>query len=59
MNDIIGLCEKHGFSLKRSRKHLVFVHPSGAHLTTSKTASDNRALRNIERDIKRLLKSRD
>lgn len=56
MTAIIKLCTKHGFSLHRSRNHLVFIHPSGARLTTSKTASDSRALRNIERDIKKVLK---
>jgi hypothetical protein len=44
------------FTLKRSSgKHLVWHHFSGATVTTAKTPSDHRALKNIQRDIKREL----
>jgi len=44
------------FTLRRqSGKHLVWQHASGALVTTSKTASDHRALKNITRDIRRAL----
>jgi predicted RNA binding protein YcfA (HicA-like mRNA interferase family) len=44
------------FTLKRSKgKHIVWEHFSGATVTTSKTPSDHRALKNIQRDIKREL----
>jgi predicted RNA binding protein YcfA (HicA-like mRNA interferase family) len=54
-SDVKKLCEKHGFKLMRCKKHFVWKHPSGASLVTSKSASDYRALANIERNIKRLL----
>jgi len=42
------------FTLRRqSGKHLIWQHASGAIVTTSKTASDHRALQNIRRDIRR------
>lgn len=56
MKSIVELCARYGFSLHRAKNHLVFLHPLGARLVTSKTASDSRALRNIERDIKKILK---
>lgn len=55
MKAIVSLCKSYGFVLERCRNHLVFIGPNGQRLTTSKTAGDQRALRNIERDIKRLL----
>jgi predicted RNA binding protein YcfA (HicA-like mRNA interferase family) len=58
MTAIVKLCAKHGFSLHRAKNHLVFLHASGARLVTSKTASDSRALKNIERDIKKLLETK-
>ena len=45
----------YGFALKRSNKHRVWQHASGAIVTTGSTCSDWRAVRNIERDIKRVL----
>ena len=43
------------FSLVREKNHRVWKHPSGAVITTSKTASDWRILKKIERDIRRAL----
>lgn len=58
MTAIVKLCAKYGFSLHRAKNHLVFLHASGARLVTSKTASDSRALKNIERDIRKLLETK-
>lgn len=51
---LFSLAKRYGFSLIRSRKHFVFKHPEGPLLTCSMSASDHRALRNVERDLKRL-----
>jgi predicted RNA binding protein YcfA (HicA-like mRNA interferase family) len=55
---VIKLAQSYGFELIRASNHLVFAHPSGCRLVASKTASDNRALKNIERDIKALLRTK-
>lgn len=52
-NKVLSIASKHGFILSRSRNHFVFRHESGAVVTCSKTASDYRALRNIEALFKR------
>jgi predicted RNA binding protein YcfA (HicA-like mRNA interferase family) len=49
------LAKRYGFVLQRQRKHFVFKHPSGAILITSKSTNDYRALRNTEREIKKIL----
>lgn len=54
-SEIKKLCETHGFKLMREKKHFIWKHPSGVVLTTAKSASDRRALTNIDRRIKRLL----
>ena len=46
----------HGFILLRSKRHMVFSHPCGARLVTSCSASDVRSIRNIEGDVRRLLR---
>ena len=44
------------FTLKRSTgKHLIWHHFSGATVTTAKTPSDHRAIKNIQSHIKREL----
>lgn len=54
--DIIApIMASYGFALKRSNKHRVWQHVTGAIVTTSATCSDWRAARNVERDIKRVL----
>lgn len=53
--DIKKLAEKYGFVLARQKKHFVFKHPSGAIFTCSKSCSDHRALKNAERDLRKLL----
>ena len=47
--------ESQGFSLVRQKKHFVFKHDSGIVFTCSKTCSDYRAIRNVKRDIRKLL----
>jgi predicted RNA binding protein YcfA (HicA-like mRNA interferase family) len=49
------LAKRYGFILQRQIKHFIFKHPSGAVLVASKSTNDYRALRNTERQIKRLL----
>ena len=52
--DIYKLAQEYGFGLKRQRKHMVWQHVvSGYIVTTSKTFSDARALRNIESNFKK------
>ena len=45
------------FSLIREKKHRVWKHHTGAIITTAKTVSDQRALKNIKRDIRRALQT--
>ena len=54
---ISKLAQDYGFGLKRQRKHMVWQHVvSGYIVTTSKTCSDSRALRNIESNFKKVSK---
>ena len=51
------LAQEYGFDLKRQRNHMVWQHVvSGYIVTTSKTCSDVRALRNIESNFKKASK---
>ncbi len=51
------LMESYQFELHRDNKHLVWKHRlSGAQIYTSKTSSDQHAMKQIERDIKKVLK---
>ena len=55
--DIYELAQEYGFGLKRQRKHMIWQHlVSGYIVTTSKTFSDARALRNIESNFKKASK---
>ncbi len=55
-NQLRDLMKINQFTLKRSTgKHLIWKHFGGATVTTAKTPSDHRALKNIERDIRRAL----
>jgi predicted RNA binding protein YcfA (HicA-like mRNA interferase family) len=55
-NQLRDLMKVHQFTLKRSKgKHLIWKHFDGATVTTAKTPSDHRALKNIERDIRHAL----
>jgi hypothetical protein len=50
--EIGRLAERFGFELRRQSKHLVWHHPiTGAVVTTSRTPSDQRALRNIAKNF--------
>lgn len=53
--ELFALVKKHGFVLHRQTKHFIFKHSSGKILVCSKSADDWRSLKNVERDIKRLL----
>ncbi len=54
LTDIHKLAAKYGLGLKRQRKHCVWEHlVSGCIVTTSKTISDSRALKNIESDFRK------
>lgn len=52
---IAPIMARYGFAEKRSGKHRIWKHPSGAVVTTAATPSDRRALANIERDCRRAL----
>ena len=52
---IIALAESYNFKLIRQSKHLIFRHECGAQLTTSKSCTDRRALKNVEANIKQIL----
>ncbi len=54
---LFELVKQHGFVLHRKNKHYVFKHSSGKTLVCSTSCSDWRSLKNVERDIKRLLSS--
>jgi hypothetical protein len=54
---LFELVKQHGFVLHRKNKHYVFKHSSGKTLICSTSCTDWRALKNVERDIKRLLSS--
>tara|TARA_Y100000289_G_C3841505_1_gene108790 strand:+ start:103 stop:291 length:189 start_codon:yes stop_codon:yes gene_type:complete len=55
-DQITPLMRASQFTLRRqSGKHLIWQHASGLLITTSKTASDHRALQNIRGDIRRAL----
>lgn len=53
---LVEAASRHGFVLVRQNKHLIFKHPSGAMLVTSATVGDRRAIQNMEKDIRKLLK---
>lgn len=55
--ELFDLVRRYGFVLHRQGRHFVFKHSSGKTLVCSKSTDDRRALRNVERDIKRLLSS--
>jgi len=52
---IVELVKSYGFTLLRQKRHLIFKHSSGKVITTSRTSSDKRALKNIESTIKKLI----
>lgn len=56
---VTKLANAYGFKLVRSKKHLIFKHESGIRLVTGKSISDNRALKNVESTIKKLLSNYD
>jgi hypothetical protein len=54
---VLRLAELHGYALIRSRRHLVFRHPTGATVVTASSPSDRRALRNIEARFRRSIRA--
>jgi predicted RNA binding protein YcfA (HicA-like mRNA interferase family) len=56
---LLKLAKKHGFSVHRVGKHYVFQHPTAGTMTCSISPSDNRALKNQEATMKRLIKQAD
>lgn len=56
--EVMALIKSYGYEMVRQKKHFVFKHTtSGQVFVCSKTASDYRSLRNIERDLKKLQES--
>jgi hypothetical protein len=45
---------RHGFSIHRQSKHLIWRNEAGQTITTSSSPSDSNALRQIERQVRRL-----
>lgn len=52
MKAIKQIATSYGFKLYSERKHLKWMHPSGAKVTTGFTISDRRAHLNIKREFK-------
>jgi hypothetical protein len=51
-NPVHRLAKQFGYELRRQSKHLIWQHcQTGAIVTTSKSPSDYRAIRNIEKDF--------
>jgi len=48
------IMSRHGFSIHRQSKHLIWRNEAGQTITTSSTPSDGNALRQIERQVRRL-----
>ena len=49
------LMQRNGFTLARETKHLIWKHDTGVVMTTSKTPSDNYAIAQASRQIRRTL----
>lgn len=56
---IVAIAGRYGFKLIRSKRHLVFRNQDGVQLVTSASPSDQRAFKNIESNIKKLLNNHD
>ena len=54
--EIVRIVNHYGFVLARQKNHYVFKHPSGAVFVCGKTLSDKRALENIKKEIRRVLR---
>ena len=51
-NDVHRLAKQFGYELRRQSKHLIWTHSTtGAVVTTARTPSDWRALRNITKNF--------
>ena len=51
---VYELARKYGYKLIRSKKHLIWQHSiTGAIVTTAKSASDHRAMKNQEKRFMR------
>jgi hypothetical protein len=55
--DLKKLMKTYQFNLHRSKNHLIWKNADGITIVTSSSPSDNYALNQIERTIKRMLKS--
>ena len=49
------LAKRHGYTLHSQQNHYKWKHPSGAIVTTGRTISDRRGLRNVEKEFRRQL----
>jgi predicted RNA binding protein YcfA (HicA-like mRNA interferase family) len=48
---IVAMATSLGFILARTKRHFVFKHPNGATFVAPQSVSDDRALRNAEKDM--------
>ena len=53
--EIRFLMERNDFSLLRESKHFIWKHKNGTIITTSKTPSDNYAVAQCSRQIRRIM----
>jgi len=51
-NAIRNLMESNGYVLSRQKNHCIWINERGQKITTSRTASDNRALQNVMKTIR-------
>ena len=54
--ELLAAAEEFGFVLLRESRHMFWVHPSGATVTTASTPSDNYALAQCRRQFRRSAK---
>jgi len=56
-SNLESLMKSYGFHLHRSKNHLIWKNQDGITITTSKTPNGVMAIRQVERSIKRILKT--
>ncbi|AGG54092.1 hypothetical protein CYXG_00028 [Synechococcus phage S-SSM4] len=55
MKQMKKLMQRNGFELTRETKHFIWKHKTGVVMTTSKTPSDNYAIAQASRQIRRTI----
>ncbi len=52
--EIETLMERAGFARLRTKRHTLWRHPSGAQISTSQSPSDGNAVRQVQRELRRV-----